>query len=51
MAIIAVAGGTGQMGRAVVDALIASGKHKTIILSRKVSMLRSCMVITRVLRP
>ncbi|CAG9942748.1 unnamed protein product [Clonostachys rosea f. rosea IK726] len=35
MAIIAVAGGTGQMGRAVVDALIASGKHKTIILSRK----------------
>ncbi|VUC30091.1 unnamed protein product [Clonostachys rosea] len=35
MAIVAVAGGTGQMGRAVVDALIASGKHKTIILSRK----------------
>lgn len=37
MGIIAVAGGTGQVGQTIVDALIASGKHQAIILSRKVS--------------
>ena len=37
MAIIAVAGGTGNVGRAIVDAIVAGGKHQVKILSRKVS--------------
>lgn len=36
MGVVAVAGGTGHMGRSIVDALVASKKHKTVILSRKV---------------
>jgi uncharacterized protein YbjT (DUF2867 family) len=36
MGVVAVAGGTGNMGRTIVDALVASKKHKTVILSRKV---------------
>ncbi|CAI6026622.1 unnamed protein product [Clonostachys chloroleuca] len=35
MGVVAVAGGTGHMGRSIVDALVASKKHKTVILSRK----------------
>lgn len=35
-AIIAVAGGTGNVGRAIVEAILATGKHQVFILSRKV---------------
>lgn len=34
---IAVAGGTGGIGRAIVEELARSGKHKVVILSRKAS--------------
>jgi len=37
MSVIAVAGGTGKVGRAIVDALVSQGKHKVIVLSRQVS--------------
>ncbi|KAL8376054.1 hypothetical protein RB595_007255 [Gaeumannomyces hyphopodioides] len=36
MVVVAVAGGTGSMGRALVDALVATGKHEVKVLSRKV---------------
>lgn len=36
MGIIAVAGGTGSVGRTIVDALVARATHKVIILSRTV---------------
>jgi L-asparaginase/Glu-tRNA(Gln) amidotransferase subunit D len=36
MAIIAVAGGLGQVGRALVDGLVQHG-HKVLVLTRKVS--------------
>jgi nucleoside-diphosphate-sugar epimerase len=36
MAIIAVAGGTGNVGRAIVEAILATGGHEVKILSRKV---------------
>ncbi|KAK4158961.1 isoflavone reductase [Cladorrhinum sp. PSN259] len=35
MAIVAVAGGTGNVGRAIVEAILATGKHQVKILSRK----------------
>ncbi|KAK3376473.1 hypothetical protein B0T24DRAFT_718815 [Lasiosphaeria ovina] len=35
MAIVAVAGGTGNIGRAIVEALVATGKHEVKILARK----------------
>jgi uncharacterized protein YbjT (DUF2867 family) len=34
--IVAVAGGSGGLGRAIIDALKASSKYKSLILSRKV---------------
>lgn len=37
MAIIAVAGGTGGLGRAIVEAIKARNQHDVKILSRKVS--------------
>ena len=37
MAVIAVVGGTGNVGRTIVDALKQDGKHKVIVLTRKVS--------------
>lgn len=36
MVTVAVAGGTGGIGRSIVDAILASGKHDLKILSRKV---------------
>lgn len=36
MGIVAIAGGTGGVGRALVEAIIARGKHEVKILSRKV---------------
>ncbi|KAJ4174225.1 hypothetical protein NW754_004640 [Fusarium falciforme] len=38
MAIVGVAGGTGSIGRAVVEAIKATGKHQVKILGRKVSL-------------
>ncbi|KAK4446799.1 isoflavone reductase [Podospora aff. communis PSN243] len=35
MAIVAVPGGTGNVGRSIVEALLASGKHQVKVLSRK----------------
>ncbi|CAO2652623.1 Nn.00g009060.m01.CDS01 [Neocucurbitaria sp. VM-36] len=37
MVTIAVAGGTGGIGRTIVDELVRQGKHNVLILSRKVS--------------
>ncbi|KAK0705795.1 hypothetical protein B0T21DRAFT_320564 [Apiosordaria backusii] len=34
MAIVAVAGGTGNVGRAIVEAILATGKHQVKVLSR-----------------
>lgn len=33
---IAVAGGTGGLGRTIVDALVTAGDHEVLVLSRKV---------------
>ncbi|KAK4248804.1 isoflavone reductase [Corynascus novoguineensis] len=35
MTIVAVAGGTGNIGRTIVDAILATGKHQVKVLSRK----------------
>lgn len=37
MVTVAVAGGTGGIGRTIVETLVEQGKHKVVILSRKVS--------------
>jgi nucleoside-diphosphate-sugar epimerase len=37
MVTVAVAGGTGKVGRTIVEAIIAAGKHQVIVLSREVS--------------
>jgi len=36
MSVIAVAGGLGDLGRLIVNALLETGKHEVYILSRKV---------------
>jgi NAD(P)-dependent dehydrogenase (short-subunit alcohol dehydrogenase family) len=36
MSVIAVAGGTGGLGRAIVDAFVSEGKHTTLVLGREV---------------
>lgn len=36
MALIAVAGGSGNVGRKLVEAIVATGKHEVKILARKV---------------
>jgi uncharacterized protein YbjT (DUF2867 family) len=36
MVVVAVAGGTGGLGRMTVEALVATGKHDVKILARKV---------------
>ena len=36
MVVVAVAGGTGNVGRTIVEALLAEGKHDVLILSRTV---------------
>jgi uncharacterized protein YbjT (DUF2867 family) len=33
---VAIAGGTGGLGRALIDAIKAQGKHQVVVLSRKV---------------
>ena len=39
MVVVAVAGGTGGLGRAVLDAIGEAGEHTAIVLSRTVSSL------------
>lgn len=36
MVVIAVAGGTGDVGRAVVEEIARTGKHKVLVLGRQV---------------
>jgi nucleoside-diphosphate-sugar epimerase len=36
MVVVAVAGGTGAVGRNIVEAFVSQGKHEVIILSRTV---------------
>lgn len=46
MVVVAVAGGTGGVGRTVLDAIAKSGQHQAIVLSRIVSLLvPSCSCI------
>jgi uncharacterized protein YbjT (DUF2867 family) len=37
MTVIAVAGGLGDLGRLITDALLETGKYEVYVLSRKVS--------------
>lgn len=37
MTVIAVAGGAGKLGRAIVETLVEQGQHKVVVLSREVS--------------
>lgn len=37
--VVAVAGGTGKLGRTIVDELVAHGGYKVFILGREVSLL------------
>lgn len=37
MPVVAVAGGTNGVGRAIVEGILAAGKHEVKILSRQVS--------------
>ena len=37
MVVVAIAGGTGGVGRTVLDAIAEAGEHKAIVLSRTVS--------------
>lgn len=39
MSVIAIAGGTGKLGRAIVDGIVAAGKFELIVLAREVSIL------------
>lgn len=36
MVTVAVAGGTGSVGKTIVDAIVKAGKHRVIVLTRKV---------------
>ena len=38
MVTVAVAGGTGKVGRTLVEAIVAAGKHEVVVLSREVSL-------------
>ena len=39
MVVVAIAGGTGGVGRTVLDAIVEAGEHQAIVLSRTVSPL------------
>lgn len=43
MVVVAVAGGTGGLGRTVLDAIAKAGKHEAIVLSRTVSSPLLCL--------
>ena len=42
MVVVAIAGGTGGVGRTVLDAIAESGEHNAIVLSRTVSSPKRC---------
>ncbi|KAF5534820.1 transcriptional activator Mut3p [Fusarium napiforme] len=46
MAIIAVAGGTGKLGRAIVEAVIEQGQHTVVILAREAKDVQGAKVVT-----
>ncbi|KAM0562002.1 hypothetical protein ACHAPJ_002444 [Fusarium lateritium] len=37
MVVVAVAGGTGKVGRTIVETLVSAGKHQVVVLSREVN--------------
>jgi hypothetical protein len=41
MTVIAVAGGLGDLGRLITDALYDTGKHEVYVMSRKVMVILS----------
>ncbi|KAL1838205.1 hypothetical protein VTJ49DRAFT_2932 [Mycothermus thermophilus] len=49
MTVIAVAGGAGKLGRAIVNALLAQGKHTVFALSRETSEAKEKEIGTRIL--
>ena len=49
MTIVAVAGGLGDFGRLVVDALLATGKHQAYSLSRRVNMLKNSIMVKNII--
>ncbi|KAJ4306156.1 hypothetical protein N0V88_000952 [Collariella sp. IMI 366227] len=48
MSMIAVAGGTGKLGRAILDALLAEGKHSVVVLARETSEAKEKEIGTRI---
>lgn len=40
MTVIAIAGGTGKLGRAIAEAIVADGKYQVLILARQVSQVQ-----------
>lgn len=38
MVVVAVAGGTGHLGRTLVEGIVATGKHEVKVFSRKVCL-------------
>lgn len=45
MPTVAVAGGTGKLGRAIVEAILADGKFKVVILGREVGWMSGDPII------
>lgn len=43
--LIAVAGGTGNLGRTIVEAIVADGKFEVVILGRKVRLIDLLVLI------
>lgn len=43
--LIAVAGGTGNLGRTIVEAIVADGKFEVVILARKVRLIHLLVLI------
>lgn len=47
MVVVAVAGGTGSVGKTIVDALKADGTYEVIVLARKVcTHINACSVLS-----
>ncbi|XMA19293.1 hypothetical protein WAI453_012084 [Rhynchosporium graminicola] len=48
MSIVAVAGGTGKLGRAVVDGIVADGKFEVVVLAREAEDAKSKEIGARI---
>lgn len=46
---VAIAGGTGNLGRTLVDAIVERGGHEVFVLSRKVQVIRIVMACPRLI--